>query len=139
MRYVQLVLTDSQVGLLAAAAGNARLASEDGTEQAQLGALMDFLYAVEAHPDLFPITDTGMRRSIKKRIARTKGPAQPKPNPRKRAQLQAQGGQKRTRAMKRIEAAKYNAERQAQMEALVKERAKGLGILLPGRRSKRAE
>jgi hypothetical protein len=139
MQYVQLVLTDVQAGLLAKAAGNARLATEDEVEQGQFGALMDFLYAVEAQPARFPVTMPGMRRAIKKRIARTKGPAQPKPNKRKRAQLRAQGGQKRTRAQKRAEALAYNAEREAQMEAVVKEKAKGLGIILPGRRRKRAE
>jgi hypothetical protein len=138
VRYVQLILTTSQVGLLAVAAGNARLASDNEIEQGQLGALMDFLYYVDAQPEGFPVTDSGMRRSINKRIARVKGPAQPTPNKRKRAQLRSQGAQKRTRAQKRVEAAVFNQAREAALEAQAIEaglearaRAESLGIVLP--------
>lgn len=140
MQYVQLVLTDSQVGLLAAAAGNARLASEDEVEQGQLGALMDFLYIVEAQPERFPVTAPGMRRSIKKRLARAKGPAQPpRPNARKRTQERKIGFQKRTRAFKREQAKLWNEAREAALATLAieqaeadRERAQAAGIILPG-------
>lgn len=138
MRYVQLVLTESQVSLLARAAGNAMLDSDEETERGQLAALADFLYAVEANPDGFPVTSPTMRRALKKRISRLKGPAQKKPNKRKRAQLRSQGAQKRTRAQKREEALLFNQAREAAEEALRieqaeewKSRADAVGIVLP--------
>lgn len=139
MRFVQLVLTDTQVGLLKGATQNAVTDAGGEQEATQLASLVFFLDAVETNPDAFPVTAPGMRRAIRKSISRAKGPAQTKPNKRKRAQLRAQGGQKRTRAQKRAEALAYNAEREAQMETLVKEKAKGLGILLPGRRRRRTD
>jgi hypothetical protein len=137
MRFVQVVLTDTQVGLLKGATQNAITDAGNEQEATQLASLVYFLEAVEVNPDAFPVTGTALRRTIRKSIARAKGPAQPRPNKRKRAQLRAQGSQKRTRAQKRIEALAYNAEREAQMETVVKEKAKGLGILLPSRRRKR--
>lgn len=136
MRYVQLVLTDSQAGLVATAAKNASLDAE-GVEQEQLVALADFFTAVETNPDGFPVTEP-MRSAIRKRLSRTRGPAQPKPNKRKRAQLRSQGHQKRTRAEKREAARLYNEAFQAAQAALEIEqaqadraRAESLGIILP--------
>jgi hypothetical protein len=139
MQYVQLVLTESQVSLLAGATGNAMLDSDNEVEKSQLAALADFLYAVEARPESFPVTDPGMARVIKKSVARTKGPAQPKRSPRKRAQLRAQGAQKRTRAEKRAQANLFNEAREAALAARAIEQAQedrarleALGIILPG-------
>ena len=139
MQYVQLVLTDSQAGLVATVVRNAALDYEGGSVmRTQLDHLADFFSAVEENPAAFPITDPGMARSIRKRIARMKGPSQPKPNKRKRAQLRSQGAQKRTRAEKR-EAARMQREAfQAAQEALDieraledRQRAEALGIVLP--------
>lgn len=138
MQYVQLVLTDSQVGLVANAVRNAMLDTEQELEREQLAILADFFYAVEANPERFPVTEPKMRRSIKKRVARVKGPSQPKPNKRKRAQLRSQGAQKRTRAQKREIARVFNEAREAAEEALRIEaaeawrtRASESGIVLP--------
>lgn len=136
MRYIQVVLTDSQAGLVATAAMNASFDAE-GVEKQQLAALADFFTAVEANPDAFPVTEP-MRSSIRKRLSRTRGPAQPKPNKRKRAQLRSQGGQKRSRAEKRELARIQREAFQAAQAALEietaqadRERAEALGIVLP--------
>lgn len=138
MQYVQLVLTDSQVGLVANAVRNAMLDTEQELEREQLAMLADFFYAVEANPAGFPVRTPEMVRSIKKRISRLKGPSQPRPNKRKRAQLRSQGAQKRTRAQKREAARLFNEARAAAEEALRIEaaeawrtRASESGIVLP--------
>lgn len=128
---MQLTLTDSQVSLLAGATSNAMIESEDDVEREQLAGLTDFLYAVEANPSAFPVKSPAMARAVKKRIARLKGPAQPKrPNPRKRRQLRAQSAQQRTRVQKRIEAEQWNVQRAAMEAAL--ERAKTEREVLEG-------
>ena len=138
MHYVQLTLTDSQVGLLAGAAKNAALDSENEQEREQLFALVDFLYAVEANPTAFPVRDPRMARSIKKRMARLKGPTQPKPNKRKRAQLRSQSGQKRNRAQRKALVAAFNeavavveAAREIEQAQADRTRAEAAGIILP--------
>lgn len=140
MQYVQLVLTDSQAGLVATAVRNAALDYEGGSvTRVQLDHLADFFTAVEENPGGFPVTEPKMRRSIRKRISRTRGPAQPKPNKRKRAQLRSQGHQKRTRAQKQEIARIFNQAREAAEQALAieqaqadRERVEALGIILPG-------
>lgn len=138
MHYVQLVLTESQVSLLAGAAKNAMLDSENDQEREQLAGLVDFLYAVEANPTAFPIRTPEMARSIRKRMSRLKGPSQPKPNKRKRAQLRSQSGQKRDRAARREAARIYNealaaAQAAAEIEQAQADRARAeaMGIVLP--------
>lgn len=129
MRYVQLVLTDVQTGMLASSVKNAMLVSDNDQERAQLAALADFMYAVDASPDAFPVTQPEMRRSLKKRLARAKGPAQPpRKNKRKRTQERKRKFQMRTRAERRASVAVYNTA----FEAAQRERAESLGIVLPG-------
>lgn len=138
MQYVQLVLTDSQVTLLAGASQNAMLDADNEQEKAQLAALTDFLYAVEANPAAFPVKTQEMARSIKKSVARIKGPAQPETNKRKRTQERKQSFQKRTRAEKKEVVALFNAAREAaerarEIEEAQEQRARyeSLGIVLP--------
>ena len=137
MRYVQIVLTDTHVDLLAGASKNAMLDTDNEQEKAQLAALTDFLYGVQANPDAFPITEPHMRAAIKKRISRLKGPPQTKPNKRKRAQLRSQGSQKRTRAQRREEAALQREQfaqflREEQERELAAERGDVQIVLPPG-------
>ena len=131
MQYVQVVITDDHAGLLWQALGNAIADAADPAEHDQIRQLADFFMVVQGRPDAFPVTDPGMRRSIKKRMSRLKGPAQPKPNKRKRAQLRAQGGQKRTRDQKREAAELYNLDREAVLAQAEAERIAALGIVLP--------
>jgi hypothetical protein len=79
-----------------------------------------------------------MARAIKARFKPLAGPAQPKPNERKRAQLRSQGAQKRTRAEKRELARIFNEAREAAEAAYALEQAQAerqriedLGIVLP--------
>lgn len=117
MHYTQIVLTDSQAGFAASAVSKAATEATNEQEKQQLSQLADFLFSVATNPLAFPVKDPKMARSLKKRIARLKGPAQPeRPNPRKRAQERAQGSQKRSRAQKRVEAAEWNTTR-SQLEA----------------------
>jgi signal transduction histidine kinase len=144
MRYVQVVLTDSQVGLLSQAVANALVDVNvvDGVEREQLGQLADFLYAVEANPAGFPVKSPDMARALKKRVARLKGPAQPaRPNARKRTQARKIGFSKRTRVEKRIQASLYNAAREAAQAELIveqereeRERIAATGLILPDSR-----
>lgn len=117
MHYTQIVLTDSQAGFAASAVSKAADEASNAQEKQQLSQLADFLFAVATNPLAFPVKSPKMARSIRKRVARLKGPAQPqRPNARKRGQERAQGSQKRSRARKRIEAAEWN-EARAQLEA----------------------
>lgn len=138
MHYVGLTLTDFQVGMLAGAAKNAALDSENDQEREQLFALVDFLYAVEANPIAFPVRDKRMARAIKKRVSRMAGPSQPKPNKRKRAQLRSQSGQKRNRAERKALVAAFNeafaaaeAAREIEQAQADRARAESVGIILP--------
>ena len=64
IRYVQLVLTTSQVELLQGAAQNAVTDAGNEQEAAQLAALLYFLDAVVEGPDSFPVTAPGMPKII---------------------------------------------------------------------------
>ena len=141
MRYVQVVLTDSQVSLLAQAVANALVDKNvTGVEREQLGQLVDFLYAVEASPTSFPVKSPAMARALKKRVARLKGPAQPpRPNARKRTQERKIGFSKRTRSEKRTQASLFNAARKAALDAELighaqdaRDSARAAGLILPG-------
>lgn len=119
MRYVQLVLTESQAALTARALSNSVVDNDDPTEREQLTALADFFYAVEANPAAFPVKTVAMTRAIKKRVARMKGtPPASKTNVRKHTQERKQGFQKRTRAERRAAIAAYNATYDEDMRAL---------------------
>ena len=143
MRYVQLVLTESQVSLIAGAVGNARLEAE-GVEREQLGQLTDFFYAIEASPERFPVRSKDMARALKKRVARMKGPAQPpRPNARKRMQARKESFQKRTAMEKRIQVSLFNSLRLENMNTALmnaaevqareeRERIAATGLILPG-------
>lgn len=135
MRYVQLVLTESQVALAARAFAYCVTANDDDEEKGQLGQLADFFYAVEANPAAFPVKSPEMARAIKKRMSRIRGAAQPA----LKAKKVSQGKQKRTRAQKREEALAYNEALQAELEARAieeaqaeRERIAASGIILPG-------
>lgn len=70
MRYVQLVLTESQATLTGQALANSVIDNDDPIEQEQLGQLADFFRAVGANPLAFPVKSKAMARSIKKRVKR---------------------------------------------------------------------
>lgn len=125
MRFVQLTLTDEQAALthqalIARLNDPAELASDEEEEKKlreALSSLVYFFWDINEHPEKYG--PTGEVRATLGRLIRRKGPSQPKPNKRKRAQLRAQqrqGGQKRTRAQRREEAKAYNEARE-RMEA----------------------
>jgi hypothetical protein len=123
LHYTQIVLTDSQAGFAASAVSKAAEEAANEQEKSQLSQLADFLFTVANNPLSFPVKEPKMARALKKRAARM-NPAPPKkPNARKRAQLRAQGSQKRSRAQKRIEAAEWNATRAAMEAALERVKA----------------
>jgi hypothetical protein len=75
MRYVQLVLTDSQALLNAQALANAIQQNDDAVEREQLRYLADFFRAVAENPAAFPVKTKAMARSIKKRASRMRAQA----------------------------------------------------------------
>ena len=134
MQYVQLVLTDYQAGMIGSALSSIESDNESATEQ--IGQLADFFLAVGNNPSAFPVRSKEMSRSLKKRVARMKGPAQPeRPNARKRTQARKIGFQRRTRAVRREQVALFNAARTAALETLAIEKAQAdreaSGIILP--------
>jgi hypothetical protein len=122
MLYVQLTLTEFQAGMIGSALSQVESDEPQATEQ--IGQLADFFLSVANNPAAFPVRDKAMARSLKKRIARLSGPAQPpRPNARKRAQERSIGFSRRTRRVKQEEAALFNAAREAALEALAIEQA----------------
>lgn len=70
MRYVQIVLTDSQAGLLAVGLPYLAPLNDNEIEREQIEALGQFFQAVAANPTAFPVKTKTMARSIKKRAKR---------------------------------------------------------------------
>jgi hypothetical protein len=70
MRYVQIVLTDSQAALLATGLPYLTDLNDDPVECEQIKALAQFFSAVASNPLAFPVRTQAMARSIKKRAKR---------------------------------------------------------------------
>jgi hypothetical protein len=70
MKYVQLVLTESQAVLTAQALANSVIDNDDPIEREQLQQLADFFLSVGTNPLAFPVKSKAMARSIKKRVRR---------------------------------------------------------------------
>lgn len=68
MRYVELVLTDVQAGMVGSALS--AIESDDKQVTGQIGQLADFFLTVGNNPAAFPVRSKKMARSIKTRIRR---------------------------------------------------------------------
>lgn len=121
MQYVQLVFTTDQVAELKDGLANVVVDAETEPERlAALNLLQTFLGAALDHPEAFPVTGR-MAESIKTRLRRLRGPAQPRPlNRRKKRQEKRMRTAKARRQQRREQVAAFNEARE-RVEAEVQE------------------
>lgn len=120
MGFVQVVLTDDHIDMLAAAIGDVAISPSDEPELfSEYQTLEAFLDRVAAHPEAFPVTGR-MAKSIKHRMRLIKGPSQP---PSRRSKRKArQERRMRTAKARRQERREFVEQYNAAREALEAER-----------------